>query len=256
LTFQGTYVWSRALALAAGTYTNPADRNADYNLAANHVTHDFRANGTYSLPFGPNKLLFRHSSGWIARTLEGWQTSFIINTNSGGPTSVVAGNMLYGNGVPDVVGPFPAKPFGSVEWNGDSGNQFGSRFAQVPDPQCGQLAADLKPYCTLQAITDAKTNQIVLQNPQPGHRGTLGQKTLELPGQWQFDSAVSKSIRITESKSLQFRMDATNIFNHPLLGTTAATSPNFSLNSTTPFGSIQAKGTQRRQFKAQLRLNF
>jgi hypothetical protein len=30
----------------------------------------------------------------------------------------------------------------------------------------------------------------------------------------------------------------------------------FQLNSTTPFGSIQAKGTQRRQFKAQLRLNF
>jgi hypothetical protein len=265
LTFQGTYVWSRALALSATTYTNPADRNGDYNLAPNHVTHDFRVNGTYSLPFGPNKLLFRKSSGWIARTIEGWQTSFIVNVNSGGPASVSASYVngtatnstgLYGNSVPDIVGPFPVKPFGSVEWNGDSGNQFGSKFAQVPDPQCAQLAAELKPYCTLQAITDAKTNQILLQNPQPGHRGTLGQKTLELPGQWQFDSAVSKSIRLKESKSLQFRMDATNIFNHPLLGTATASSPNFSLNSTTPFGSIQAKGTQRRQFKAQLRLTF
>src|SRR5262249_28300313 len=156
---------------------------------------------------------------------------------------------------PDIVGPFPVKPFGSVQWNGDSGNQFGSSFAQIPDPQCGQIAAELKPYCTLQAVTHAKTNQIGLLNPQPEHRGTLGQKTLELPGQWQFDSAVSKTIRITESKALQFRMDATNILNHPLLGTTATSSPNFSLNSTTPFGSIQTKGLQRRQFKAQLRLN-
>jgi hypothetical protein len=54
VTFQGTYVWSRALALGSGGYTNPADRNKDYNLATNHVTHDFRANGTFALPFGPN----------------------------------------------------------------------------------------------------------------------------------------------------------------------------------------------------------
>src|SRR5205814_3410630 len=62
LTFQGTYVWSRALALSAGTYTNPVDRDKDYNLAPNHVTHDFRANGTLALPFGPGKLMFRNSA--------------------------------------------------------------------------------------------------------------------------------------------------------------------------------------------------
>jgi hypothetical protein len=256
LTFQGTYVWSKAMALSASTYTNPADRNGDYNLATNHVTQDFRANGTYTLPFGANRLLFRNATGWVARAIEGWQTSVIINASTGGPVSIGAGNMLYANGVPDVVGPFPSKPFGSVEWNGDSGNQFGSRFSQVRDPQCGQLAAELVPYCTLQAVTDAKTGQLLLQNPLPGHRGTLGQKTMELPGQWQFDAALSKSIRLAETKALQIRMDATNVFNHPLLGATTATQPNFTLNGTTPFGSIQTKGDQRRQFKAQVRLNF
>ena len=62
---------------------------------------------------------------------------------------------------------------------------------------------------------------------------------------------MSKSVKIKEAKSVQFRADATNIFNHPLLNT-----PNFSLNGTTPFGNIQSKGDQRRQFKAQLRFNF
>jgi hypothetical protein len=251
MTFQGTYVWSRALAVPTGTYTNPADRQNDYNLATNHVTHDFRANGTFSLPFGPNQLLFRHSSGWIARTVEGWQASVIINANTGQPTSITAGNMLYGNGVPDIVGPFPVKPFSDVQWTSDAGSYFGSRLSQTVDPQCGQLATELKPYCTLQAVTDAQTGQILLQNPLPGRRGTLGQKTLELPGAWAFDAAMSKSLRITEAKRLQFRVDATNVFNHPLLGT-----PNFNMNSTTPFGSIQTKGTQRRQFKAQLRFDF
>jgi len=251
LNFQGTYVWSRSLALSAGTYTNPADRAPDYNLAGSHNTHDFRANSTLELPFGPGKLLFRNTAGWIARAIEGWQTSFIFNANTGVPTSIGAGNMLYDNGVPDVVGDFPVKSFGSVEWNGDSGNQFGNRFGQVADPQCTAIATEIRPYCTLQAITDAGTNAILLQNPQPGRRGTLGQKTMELPGAWSFDAAMSKRVKVTESKSVQFRMDATNIFNHPLMG-----NPNFNLNSTTPFGSVQTKGNQRRQFKAQLRFDF
>jgi hypothetical protein len=81
-------------------------------------------------------------------------------------------------------------------------------------------------------------SRILLQNPESGHRGTLGQKTLELPGAWAFDSAIAKSFRLTESKSVQFRMDSTDIFNHPNMG-----NPNFSINSTTPFGNIAAKGT-------------
>jgi hypothetical protein len=260
LTLQGTYVWSRALAVDNGDYTNPAERQKDYTLATNHVTHDFRANGTFALPFGPNQLLFRNTSGWLARIVEGWQTSVIINANTGQPTNAAATYVigtttydtgLYDNAVPDVVGPFPAKPFSNLEWTGESGRYFGSRFAQTADPQCGQIASDLRPYCTIQAVTDAKTGQILLQNPQPGRRGTLGQNTLELPGAWAFDAALSKSVQFAESKRLQFRFDATNVFNHPLLGT-----PNLSLNSVTPFGNIQMKGDQRRQFKAQLRFDF
>ena len=90
LTFQGAYVWSRSMALSASAYTNPADRNLDYNLAGSHVTHDFRANGTFSLPFGPNRLLFSNTSGWVARLIEDWQSSFIINANTGQPSNVTA----------------------------------------------------------------------------------------------------------------------------------------------------------------------
>ena len=76
--------------------------------------------------------------------------------------------MLYDNGVADIVGPFSLNA-GKVQWDGDYGNYFGaSSFGKVADPQCSAVAAELKPYCTLQAVTDAKTGQIVLQNPQPG----------------------------------------------------------------------------------------
>jgi hypothetical protein len=250
---QGTYVWSKAMALSAGTFTDPTDRDKDYGLSGSHITHDFRANGTFDLPFGPNRLLFRNSSGWAARALEGWSTSFILNLNSGTPATITAGNMLYGNGVPDVVGPFSAKPFGTLKWEGQSGNYFGSNtYRQISDPQCSAVASVLAPYCTLQAVTDAKSGQILLQNPQPGKRGTLGRNTMENLGVWTLDAAMSKTIRVTESKSFQLRMDATNIMNHP-----TPSNPTFNINSATnPFGFVDDKGNQRRQFKGMLRFNF
>jgi len=291
ISLQGTYVWSRSLEtpltgsnianglLTAPVFTNPTDRNKDYGLSPNHVTHDFCSYGTIELPFGPGKLLLRNSSGWLARLAEGWQTSFIVNLSTGQPVSIASTYQnptnttttpnptgLYGGSVPDVVGPFSSKGFGKVVWNGDSGNFFGDKFGKVLDPQCSAIATELKAYCTLQAVTDAKTGQILLQNPKPGTRGTLGRNTLELPGQWNFDAAMSKTVRITETKTLQVRFDATNVFNHPvpnLVITTNNPPAGLNINSSVPFGFIQDKGNQTvmnsekfRQFKAQLRLMF
>jgi hypothetical protein len=212
LSLQGTYIWSRALelpgvgsSLASGlqtapSWTDPTNRNQDYALSANHVTHDFRSYGTFELPIGPNKLLLGKSSGWLARVVEGWQTSFIVNLSTGAAATVsssylngttVSPTGLYGNSVPDIVGPFPIKDFGKVQWNGDYGNYFGSQFARTSDPQCAQVATDLRQYCTLQAVSDAKTGQILLQNPQPGKKGNLGRQTMELPGIWAFDAAMA-----------------------------------------------------------------
>jgi hypothetical protein len=259
LSFQGTYIWSKALSVPTAGYTNPADRQKDYTLSGNHVSHDFRSNGTFELPLGPNKLFFGNSTGWIARAIERWQTSFIVNFSTGGPTSLTAGNMMYGNGIADVVGPFELRQ-GDVEWGAPGGsgqlvgNYFGNGvYGKVVDPQCrdGVIAAELRNFCTLQAVTLASTGEIVLQNPQPGSRGTIGRQTIELPGTWAFDANIGKTFRISESKSVQVRVDATNILNHPNAGT-----PSLSINSQNPLGYIGSKGNSHREFKAMLRLTF
>ena len=72
-----------------------------------------------------------------------------------------------------------------------------------------------------------------------------------LPGQWSFDGAMSKRLRISESKSFQIRVDATNVMNHPV-----PNNPSLDINSTNPFGFIQDKGNQRREFKGMLRFDF
>ena len=108
-----------------------------------------------------------------------------------------------------------------VVWNGpgnNSGLYYGDQFTFVPDPQC-QITnrTDANGFnlfangsCTLQAVAmrnpDGTTGPIVLQNPLPGHRGNMP-FSLEAPGKWKFDANLSKRFRLTESKSLLFRLD-------------------------------------------------
>jgi hypothetical protein len=231
-----------------------------------------RANGTFALPIGPSKLLFGNTSGAIARAIEGWQLGWVADVSSGVPlslTTCAAGcpitntssgvNMLYANGTPDIVGPFDLKSAG-VEWgtvSTSSGQLNGSyfdltRYSIVKDPQCANVPTTLAILCTLQAIQDTTTGQIVLQNPRPGTRGTLGQYVIRGAILPRIDANLSKSLRITESKSLLFRIDAYNVMNHPL-----PAAPNLNINGTgnTPFGTITNK-TGSRRFQGSLRLNF
>src|SRR5206468_5601005 len=105
VSLQATYTWSRNTGVG-GAFTAPFDRHSDYTILSDTRKHDFRTNGAFVLPIGPNKLLFSGSSGALARVLEGWQTGWIVNINSGAPTSIAAQSMLYANGTPDIVGPF------------------------------------------------------------------------------------------------------------------------------------------------------
>ncbi|PYS36435.1 MAG: hypothetical protein DMG14_24410 [Acidobacteria bacterium] len=258
--FQASYTWSKLLG-NSGPYTNPVDRNADYALQTGDRRHDFRTNGSFELPIGPGKLLARNSSGVFARLIEEWQMTWIVDLSSGSPASITAQSMLYGNGVPDVVGKFDAK--GGVSWNeGDvAGNYFGGKYKKVPDPQCSTIVASLQSACTLTAVADQSGN-IILQNPKPGTRGNLGQNVIELAGIWSLDTSLAKRIKISETKRLQFRLDAANVLNHPQPssalsagGTVIPGGADLNINSNVTFGNISTK-TGTRTFQAQMRLEF
>jgi len=141
-----------------------------------------------------------------------------------------------------------------------------SPFQKVRDPQCApggpldrtdamgtNLTADPTSYCTLDALADAATGQILLQNARPGTRGTLGTNTFQTRGVWTFDGNVSKTFQISESKSVQVRVDATNILNHPI-----PNDPTLSINSNEPFGNQNGKSQFQdpRAFRGTIRFSF
>jgi hypothetical protein len=266
---QATYTWAKSMELPGIGWTDPLDRDADYRIASNNRASELRMNGVFELPMGPNKLVAGNSSGALARAIEHWNFSWTANIFSGAPATIGAQSMLYGNGTPDVVGPWNVRG-GQVQWDqniggsGLGGTYFGpvGTYKVVTDPACApggildttdamgfNIRTGITNGCPLTAIADS-SNQIVLQNPAPGKRGTLGQQTITGPGSWTMDGSLSKQFRITESKAIQLRFDATNLLNHP-----QPNNPQYSINNSA-FGTIAAKGNQTRTFQGQLRFTF
>jgi len=274
---QATYTFSRNLAQAPGggangtgaLFTDPTDRMADYTLAPSHRKHSFVNYGTFSLPFGPNKSFFSNATGFWARLAENWQASWILNLTSGSPGNFTGQSMLYALGVPDVVGPFDPKNQ-NFEWveGGREGNMFADAngkavYERVRDPQCQNsslVMTALQSNCTLNAVRTVGTNQVVLQTPLPGTRGTLGQNRFENLGNWAADMAVQKQVRVSESKSVTVRLDATNIFNHPTPGQGGLFAPavgasDLGLQGLNNFGAVTTKSGNRR-FQLKARFDF
>jgi hypothetical protein len=276
---QGTYTWARNLGSIA--YTDPRNRSLDYGLNAMHRAHAMNMFGSFELPFGPNKWLFSNvSPNVVGRIIGGWQLTWIHTMQTGHPMSISAGNMLYGAGAADIVGNFDTKS-GHINWkhNALTGNYFGDRYINVADPQCAAVTAlqSLSSSCTLGAYADTlNNNKIVFQNPLPGTRGNFGRNNLTSALTWDTTMALMKSIRITESKSFQLRIDATNVFNHAQANqgayastgsrTGVGSDPILALNRTTfdmttfsyvsrPFGYLDSK-TGTRTFQARLRFDF
>jgi Carboxypeptidase regulatory-like domain len=286
--FQATYTWSKNLGIQncctgpanggqSGNYvalTDPLNRKLDYTLTGDDRTHVLQTNGTFDLPIGPQKLLLGKSSGPLARVTEGWRLGWIFNVVSGPALDIQAANMLYANGVPDIVGPFPFNKAG-VRWGQDAGTYTGGNYFPTDalkiakDPQCANtslVAASLAANCNLAAVYDAKTGQPLLVHPLPGNQGTLGRRVLRGVNVPAFDMNATKSFRISEKKNIQLRVDASNVLNHSVpntpqlsLAPSAATN---ALNTTfgqiinaTGFSTIGAK-TGYRKVQGTLRFNF
>jgi len=282
MSFQATYGLSKTIAQPGSGFTDPLNPKLDYGRTLSNIGHDFRTNGTVELPIGPNKLLLPNSSGPLARALERWQAGFIFSVSQGAPRSLstlstfqgqtVGSNMLYANGRPNIVGPWD-NPDGHVQWNGQNGNYFDpSQYANYQDPQCTQrvgTADNLQASCTLQglakvvpagtpgaiSVSQGRYGIPLLENPLPGHQGNLGSLTMHTFPRWAFDANISKTFRVSESKSVQFRADALNVLNHPTPDDPVGLGANLTIFSSDNFGQITAKRGNR-TFQAKLRLTF
>jgi hypothetical protein len=92
---------------------------------------------------------------------------------------------------------------------------------------------------------------VIFQQPMPGEYGNYGRNKVKTVGSFDLDMAMGKTVQLTEGKSVQFRVDASNIMNHPSPG-----GPALSINQgSNPLGYIGSKSGNRR-FQAKLTIRF
>ena len=251
-----SYTWSRTLAT---TIVDPRNRSTK-TLQAFHRTHDFRTNGTWQLPFGPNRKLLSNAPGWVSRIVERWQLGTIFSWNSGAPlsftTSATTPNPFQvlpnTNNFPDIVGELP-KGSGQVSISTTSPGRINyfEGLTRVQDPGRNSVTTEqnLRTANGQFAIADAQ-GTVVLVNPALGKIGNMGQNWIEGPGQIGMDANLLKRVRISETKEFEIRIDAINILNHPNFG-----NPTTDINNVN-FGVIGLPTTGNRTFTFHTRLNF
>jgi hypothetical protein len=256
-TNQTSYIWSRALGSDGdddGTnYRDIYNQQLDKTLLSFHRTHGIRSNGTYQLPFGPNRSFLASAPGWVSRIVERWQVGAVGSWSSGAPLDVTASTASFSNSTantPMIVADFPKSSGKVVPATDLPGARYLTNLVQVDDP-FGRTLTTLQSFNTRftnRAIQDTNGN-FVLVNPGLGQLGTLGKRWIEGPGRYSLDMNLIKRVRIDETKEVEVRVDAINVLNHSTWG-----NPTLDINSTN-FGRITTK-TGNRTFTLNARLNF
>jgi carboxypeptidase family protein len=177
-----TYAKSIDQASSLADILDPFNFNATRGLSAFDLRHNFVATYKYQLP------LDRLTSHAGALT-QGWAVSGITRASSGFPVTISTDldNSLMGslpNGVNNHSADLPDFAGGSLNLNGNPRNGL--------------------PYFNTSLFSANKL----------GTFGNSRRRFFYGPGLFNTDLALLKSFQISESKALQFRLEAFNVFNH------------------------------------------
>ena len=203
--FQANYTFSKAFTDFDGSDSNfsallDLEQGAvlEKKRQANDITHIFKTNGVYELPFGAGK---RWLTGGVAeRVLGGWQLNAIFEARTGRPLSFITNR-------------------GTVNRSGRSAKNTAitSLSRQELQDKVGLFydATTGRPIFVDPSFigADGRANPQIFQNPVAGQFGTLQLTPVSGPGYWNVDMSMIKRTKISETWNLEFRAEAFNVFN-------------------------------------------
>lgn len=214
LSLRGAYTLSKTTDLTSGfrarssTYTDPFDPQLDHGLADFDATHRFVFSGSWELPIDRP---FR-GHRFMKKVTEGWQANTITTFQSGQPFTIFSNNdnSFQGNFLdrPNLIGKirtFNARNNSSFSANGANCS------LQTPDAG-GNITGNF--YFDPTAFDCQFNNSLQFAPGSLASFGNLGRNTLRGPGINNWDISFLKRTKIAESKSLEFRGEMFNAFNH------------------------------------------
>jgi hypothetical protein len=222
LEFDASYTYGKSLDQSSniGEEVNPFNPALSYAISAFDVKHNFVVSYDYQLPFDQ---LFRPR-----RLTKGWSLSGITRFASGFPVTMI------NDGDNSLIGTNP--------------NGVNNSSIDEPDYSGGLLRLNKNPRTTGNGyFSTSPFNMNALGEP-----GTSKRRFFYGPGAANYDMAVAKNLSLTESKSLLFRVEAFNVFNHAQFNGPQAVDGN--IGSST-FGSVVSAASPR-ILQGALKFNF
>jgi hypothetical protein len=206
------YTYSKSLdqSSSLAEAVNPLNPNLSKAISAFDMRHNFVASYDWKLPLPA--LLHRHS-GWV----EGWSLSGITRFSTGFPVT------LFNNNDTSLLGTIP--------------NGINNNGVDTPDYVPGNLAVNTNPRGGKPAF-----NTALFSLPALGQIGTAARRFFYGPGIANFDAALHKQVPLSESRSLELRFEAFNVFNHAQFYGPAAVNGNI---SSPEFGEVTSSAAPR-----------
>jgi hypothetical protein len=177
------YTYSKSIDQASnlGEQTNPFNASLTRVISSWDMRHNFVATYTYALPF---EMLFRRN-----RFTEGWSLSGTTRLSTGFPVTLADDSDrsllgTLGDGVNNQLLDTPQMTPGPLQIN--------------TDPRNGR----------------PEFNSSLFAPETLGQLGNAARRFFHGPGIENFDMQLSKRVPITESKSVDIRVEAFNVFNH------------------------------------------
>jgi outer membrane receptor protein involved in Fe transport len=213
LQFNTSYTWSKSIdynsqSSQGVTLQDSFNLRGDRGLSDFDVRHRFVLSGLYELPFSGNQLK------------EGWQLSFITQSQSGNPVTLLAGNAgAIGTTIPaananaltglatlrpDIAGPITISPTAAT---GVIGVQWFPNLVCDPRPggSCPAGASVILPV----SFIGGKTIY---------HFGSMGRNVVIGPRFNNTDFSVIKRTKLGEHQLIEFRAEIFDLFNHANFG--------------------------------------
>jgi Carboxypeptidase regulatory-like domain len=202
-----------------GEEVNPLNPSLSRALSAFDIRNNFVVSYSYKLPFD--------RFGASNRLTRGWEISGITRASSGLPVTLIN----YGDN--SLLG---AEPNGI--------NNFG---VDQPDVSPGSLNLNHNPRNGLAYFNTTLFSENALGTP-----GDASRRFFSGPGMINFDMALMKSVPLGESRSLQFRIEGFNVFNHAQFFGPQAVDGNI---ASTTFGQV-VSATAPRLVQVSAKLTF
>jgi Carboxypeptidase regulatory-like domain/TonB dependent receptor len=247
LQFNASYTFSKSIdynsqSSQGVTVQDSYNLRGDRGLSDFDVRHRFVISGLYELPFKGNQFK------------EGWQLSFIEQSQGGNPVTLLAGNVgAIGANIPsanansltglatlrpDVTGPVPISPTAAA--SGIGVQWFPN---QVCDPRPGGSCPSGSVVILPVQFINGKTIY---------HFGSMGRNVVIGSSFHNSDLSLIKRTKLSERQMIEFRWEVFDIFNHANFGQPGRTaqvgSTSFGVITNTRFPTGDSGSSRQMQF--------